>query len=112
DAGVRARLAPFVAALPGTTPINVNTASPEVLATVVEGLELDSARLIVARRNVSYYRSNADFFAQLPKSAIAPEQDIRVGSDYFLAMLSVTSGGAQVQGKALLARLEPARWPT
>jgi general secretion pathway protein K len=112
DASVRARLAPFVAALPGITPINVNTASPEVLATVVEGLELDAARLIVARRNVTYYRSNADFLAQLPKGAIAPDQDIRVGSDYFMATLRVNSGGAQVQGKALFARLEVARWPT
>jgi general secretion pathway protein K len=111
DPGVRARLAPFVTALPGTTPINVNTAPPEVLATVVEGLELDSARLIVARRNVSYYRSNADFTAQLPKGTIVPEQDIRVASDFFLAMLRVTSGAAQAQGKALLARQEPGRWP-
>ena len=28
DSGVRARLAPFVAALPGSTPVNVNTAPP------------------------------------------------------------------------------------
>jgi general secretion pathway protein K len=112
DSGVRARLAPFVSALPGTTAVNVNTAFPEVLAAVVGGLQLDTARLVVARRNTTYYRANADFLAQLPKEATVPAQDIRVSSDFFLATLRVSSGSAQVRGQALLARLEPGRWPT
>lgn len=112
DPGVRTRLAPFVTALPGSTSINVNTAAPEVLASLVEGFDLDAARLVVARRNVTYYRSNGDFLAQLPKGVTLPEQAIRVGSDFFLATLSVTSGGAQAQGKALLSRVEPGRWPS
>ena len=44
DAAVRARLRPFVTALPRFTAINVNTAPPEVLAAVIDGLELDAAR--------------------------------------------------------------------
>ena len=40
DDGVRARLRPFVTALPRFTAVNANTASPEVLAAVVEGLGL------------------------------------------------------------------------
>lgn len=111
DAGVRASLAPYIAALPGETAINVNTAAAEVLAVLVDGLDLDAARVLVARRNTSYYRANADFTAQLPSGTSVPAQDIRVGSDYFLATLQVTSGGAQVSGKALLARLDPTRWP-
>ena len=112
DAGVRARLAPFVAALPGSTAVNVNTAPPEVLAAWVDGLDLDGARLLVARRNNNFYRSNSDFRNQLGKGAAVPEQDVRVSSDYFLATLRVTSGGAQASGQELLARLDATRWPT
>ena len=66
---------------------------------------------LVARRNNTYFRNNADFLSQLAKGVTVPEQDIRVSSDYFLATLRVTSGGAQARGKALFARLEAARWP-
>ena len=112
DPSVRARLAPFVTALPDPTAVNVNTAPPEVLAALIEGLDLDAARLLVARRNSAYYRDNADFKNQLGKGATVPDQDIRVRSDYFLASLRVTSGGAQARGKVLLARLDASRWPT
>ena len=111
DPGVRARLAPFVTALPGRTTVNVNTASPEVLAAVVEGLDLDAARLLAARRHLGYYHSNSDFRSQLSKGASVPDQDIGVGSAYFQVTVRVTSGGAQARGKVLLARLDASRWP-
>ena len=111
DARVRARLAPFVSALPGSTAVNVNTAPAEVLAAIVDGLELETARLLVGRRSTSYYRANADFLAQMPRNVTPPMQDIRVGSEYFIATMRVSSAGAQVRGKALLARREPGRWP-
>ncbi|MGN6704984.1 MAG: type II secretion system minor pseudopilin GspK [Rhodanobacter sp.] len=111
DSDVRARLAPFVTALPATTALNVNTAPAEVLAAVVDGLDLDSARALVARRHGIFYRNNADFLAQLGKDATVPGQDIRVGSDYFLVTLRVTCGKAQARGQLLLARTDAARWP-
>jgi general secretion pathway protein K len=111
DVGVRARLAPFVTALPGTTALNVNTAPAEVLAAVVDGLDLDSARLLVARRDGLFYRNNADFLSQLGQDATVPAQDIRVGSDYFLVTLRVTYGKTLARGQLLLARVDPTRWP-
>ena len=111
DAGVRARLAPFVTALPGTTALNVNTAPAEVLAAVVDGLDVDSARTLVARRNGIFYRNNADFLSQLGKDATVPDQSIRVGSDYFLVTLRVTYGKTLARGQMLLARENPTRWP-
>ena len=108
---VRARLAPFIAALPGATAINVNTAPAEVLAALVEGLDLDAARMLVARRNTGYFRTTAEFLAQLPKDVRVSEPDIRVDSDYFLATLRVTSGSAEVRGRALFARRDAQRWP-
>jgi general secretion pathway protein K len=111
DVGVRARLAPFVTALPGTTALNVNTAPAEVLAAVIDGLGLDSARILVARRDGIFYRNNADFRSQLGTDATVPEQDIRVGSDYFLVTLRVTYGKTLARGQLLLARRDPTHWP-
>jgi len=110
DGNVRARLRPFVTALPRFTAVNVNTASPEVLAAVVEGLDLDGARALTAQRERAYFRGCPDFFSQLPNGLTAAAEDITVSSDYFMATLHVTTGGAEARGTALLARGD-AGWP-
>ena len=111
DDGVRARLRPFVTALPRFTAVNANTASPEVLAGVVEGLGLDDARALVAQRERAYFRNFSDFFSQLPRGLIVPTENISVSSDYFIATMRVTIGEAQARGSALLARGNTADWP-
>jgi len=111
DDDVRTRLRPFVTALPRFTPINANTASPEVLAAVVEGLGLDGARAMVEKRARTYFRTYSDFFNQLPPGLIVPTENISVSSDYFIATTRISIGGAQAHGSALLAR-ENAGWPT
>ena len=110
DDGVRARLRPFVTALPRFTAVNANTAPPEVLAAVVEGLGLDGARAVVAQRVHAYFRDRTDFLRQLPNGVLVATEDISFSSDYFMATLRVTIGGAQARGVALLAR-EDAGWP-
>ena len=110
DAAVRARLRPFVTALPRYTALNVNTASPEVLAAVIEGLDLDAARALTAQRDRIYFRDRAEFYAQLPARATVGANDVATGSDFFQASVRVTSGDAQARGTALLQR-EPSGWP-
>jgi len=110
DDNVRAQLRPFVTALPRFTAVNANTASPEVLAAVVEGLSLDGARAMVEQRQRIHFRNASDFFSQLPPGAVAPTDAISVGSDYFIATTRISIGEAQVRGSALLAR-EKAGWP-
>ena len=110
DDGVRARLRPFVTALPRFTAVNANTASPEVLAAVVEGLGLDGARAMVAQRERAYFRNWDEFFRQLPPGLIVPTENISVSSDYFMATLRVTIAGAQARGSVLLARGDTG-WP-
>jgi len=110
DAAVRARLRPFVSALPGFTAVNVNTAAPEVLVAVVQGLDLDAARALVAQRERAYFRNVAEFRAQLPPGAVAGGNDIGTASQYFLASVRVTIGSAEAQGSALLNRAA-AGWP-
>jgi general secretion pathway protein K len=110
DDNVRARLRPYVTALPRFTAVNVNTAPPEVIAAVVDGLDPGGAQALVAQRDRAYYRDRDDFLKRLPQGAVAAAEDISVSSDYFIASLRVTIGGAQARGKALLARTGAA-WP-
>jgi general secretion pathway protein K len=107
----RARLQPFVTALPRFTTLNVNTASPEVLAAVLHGLQLDDARALTVSRSRAYFRNVAEFLARLPPGAAADGGDLGIASQYFLASVRVTIGDAQARGSALLVR-EPAGWPT
>ncbi len=108
---VRARLRPFVTALPRFTAVNANTASPEVLAAVVEGLGLDGARDLVAQRERAYFRDHTDLLRQLPKGVLVATEDISFSSDFFQASVRVTIGGAQARGVALLARGNTGGWP-
>lgn len=110
DEGVRARLRPFVTALPRFTALNVNTAPPEVLVAVVRGLDLDAARAIVAQRERAYFRNVAEFRAQLPPGAEAGGSDLATASQFFMASVRVTIGSAVAQGAALLVR-DAAGWP-
>jgi len=110
DADARARLHPYVAALPGFTAVNVNPAPAEVLAAVIEGLDLGSAQALAAQRDRAYFRDSEDFSKRLPSGVTAAAGDIGVSSDYFVATLRVTIGGAQARGKALLARAGSG-WP-
>jgi len=110
DDNVRARLRPFVSALPVFTPVNMNTASPEVIAAVVDGLGLDGARALVEKRARAYFPDRTDLLNQLPRGVLVATEDISFSSDYFIATTRVTIGGAQARGSALLAR-GIAGWP-
>ena len=110
DEAARARLRPFVTALPRSTPVNVNTAPPEVLAAVVRDLGLDAARTLAAQRERAYFRTLAEFIVQLPPGAAVDGHDITTASQYFLVSVRVTIGEAQARGVALLER-DAARWP-
>lgn len=110
DAAVRARLRPFVSALPTSTRLNVNTAPAEVLVTLAEGMRLDEARAIEATRNAAYFRNTAEFLARVPPYLAVSIADIGVSSDYFLVQLRVDLGEVEARTTALLMR-EAGRWP-
>ena len=110
DANVYARLRPFVTALPRSTPVNVNTAPPEVLTGIADGWSLDGARALAAQRGRLYFRDRADFLGRLPAGVAVAAGDIAVASSYFMATMRVSIGGAEAAGTALIAR-EDSRWP-
>ena len=111
DVQVRARLNPFVSALPANTAINVNTAPPEVLAAAIEGLGLDAARALVAERERAFFRDYADYAARLPDGTRITSADFKTSSNYFMARVRVTIGGAEARGIALLLRSDVG-WPS
>jgi len=110
DDGMRARLRPYVTALPRATAVNVNTAPAEVLAAIVDGMSLDQARSLVAQRERTYFRDVADFRDRLPRNLTIPAASVVVNSAYFVVSLRATIGPAEAQGLALLER-EGSGWP-
>jgi general secretion pathway protein K len=103
---VRTRLRPFVTALPVTTTVNVNTAPPEVLCAVIEGLTLGAARTLVGKREQAYFRDLADLNSRLPKMIQAKPEAISIGSNYFLVRLRVKVGTARSRADALISRTD------
>ena len=110
DNKVRARLRPFVTALPRSTQINVNTAPAEVLAATFDGMDIDAARALVVQRDRAYFISMADFTNRLPRKFTVPISGLALSSEYFIVTIQVAFGETQASGTALLTR-EGAGWP-
>ncbi|MEX8496407.1 MAG: type II secretion system minor pseudopilin GspK [Leptothrix ochracea] len=62
DASAVKRLAPHLIWLPEVTPINLNTASKEVIAAVILGLDLATAERVVQSRQRKHLRITEDLF--------------------------------------------------
>jgi len=100
-----ARLRGFATALPKRTPVNVNLASPEVLAAVVPGMSMAEARVLVANRADAPFRNLDDFQERLPRRDLKwIEGTLSVGSEFFLVRGRATVGRADVRMEALLER--------
>lgn len=76
------RLEPYVTLLPVRTPVNVNTASREVLAAAVAGLDLATAERLVQWRQRDPFKTLNAVKAQLPGLTPDPKQ-LTVRSDFF-----------------------------
>lgn len=60
SAHTAAVLLPYVTLLPATTPLNLNTASPEAICASVPGLDLAAAQRLVAERDRAHFRSTGE----------------------------------------------------
>ncbi len=105
-----AALEPHVVAAPAGAPININTASAEVLAAVIDGLSLDVARNLVAARERAWFRNLGDLQGRLPEGADLPAgRLLDVRSRYFLVTVTATYGDAVLNLQAMLDR--ESNWP-
>ena len=84
--GIRAEtvaaLAPFVTILPESTPVNLNTASAEVIYASVAGLDLSSAQKFVQARGQSHFDNLTDTAKALGVKSLDTGQ-FSVSSRYF-----------------------------
>jgi general secretion pathway protein K len=110
DESTLALLRPFVAALPQGSRVNVNTASPEMLAALVPGLTLDEAHAMVAQRARIWYRDLTDFGRALPQGLSLDSGGAAVSSVYFMVRARTRRERLSIGSRALLRR-DGARLP-
>jgi general secretion pathway protein K len=106
DAKTAAMLAPYVTVLPiPTATVNVNTASPVLLAALVPGLALADAQRIADERLTKRFDNVGEFTGRLPAGVKAPAGvALGVRSDYFLVTLETSIGRHERRSEALLRR--------
>jgi general secretion pathway protein K len=108
------RLRPYVTALDAPTSVNVNTASPEVLVAIANGLDRAGALALVARREQTPFSSVADFRSHLPRADIVVDDTlVDVKSNWFEVSIEARQGDTLARARALLNRSAIAgEWPT
>jgi general secretion pathway protein K len=79
-----AALQPYITVLPEATPVNLNTASAEVLSAAIAGLDLASARQAVQQRQRGHWTSlSAAQEAMGPRARLLDDKQHSVRSRYF-----------------------------
>lgn len=76
-------LAPFLVILPIRTPVNVNTAPPEVLAAVIERLDLGGAGQLVEQRKRTPFKMLEDLKPYIPAVGMLEPGRVAVGTGFF-----------------------------
>ena len=78
------KLRPFVCVLKSETEINVNTASVEVLSSIVQDITLEDAKSLVEERNKEAHKKIEDFLQHpLLKQKKVKSEGLSVSSQYF-----------------------------
>jgi general secretion pathway protein K len=96
------RLAPYVAALPQGTKLNVNTASDVVLATLSDNIDIGTAASLVEQRGNADFLDIDDTFSGLVEPDVLPTID--GVSEHFLLTATVTLGTNQLTMRSVLQR--------
>ncbi|WP_367850378.1 type II secretion system minor pseudopilin GspK [Rhodoferax sp. WC2427] len=100
-----AALQPFVSVLPVRTPVNLNTASAQVLVASVPNLSMADAQKLVAARAGKYFRSTADANAVLNQPTIVfTESEHSVSTRYFEVLGRLRLGTTTVLERSLVWR--------
>jgi general secretion pathway protein K len=105
DAQTVEKLRPFVIALPVPTPVNINTAEPEVLSALFNALPLSTAKQLTAERdkNRNPFHSNDELAARAGQP-VADKVEFSVTSNYFIVQIDTRFGRLQRTRRALVER--------
>ena len=101
---VMQKLRPFVIVLPEPTPVNVNTAPPEVLAAVLPEYSLSEANVLVERRKRTPWRDIEQFKSELKTTNGLFEGAIDKQSKYFLVQSRIRLDRAALNAESLISR--------
>jgi general secretion pathway protein K len=109
------KLRPFVTMLPTTTSVNMNTASAEVIAATVPGMNLSQAQAFVARRETVFFHDVGNVQLALTGAGVKTDgidmNQMDVTTKYFLIHGRVEHERAEVDRTTLLYR-DPATHTT
>jgi general secretion pathway protein K len=97
------KLKDYVVILPGPTPVNVNTASREVLAAKAN-FSIEKAAAMLASRSRAYFIDTKDFQNRAQSSVPMGENDLSVKTNYFLVFNKVHWQRANLNMQALIYR--------
>jgi general secretion pathway protein K len=98
------RLRPFVVVLPEVTPVNVNTAPAEVLASLMPNMSVSEANSLVVRRQRAAWRDMNYFSAEIGESRPITPGAAGVRSDWFLVSSRIRLDRAALDAEALIHR--------
>jgi general secretion pathway protein K len=98
------RLRPFVIVLPEVTPVNVNTAPAEVLASLVPNMSVSEANSLVVRRQRAAWRDMNYFSSEIGESRPLTPGAGGVRSDWFLVNSRIRLDRAALDAEALIHR--------
>ena len=99
-----ALLQPFVVVLPTRTQLNLNTASAEVIAARIEGLDLSDARNLVNARNRAPFRTLSEVSRIVPSARRLDASQVGVASRFFEIEGRLRMHDTEVRERSLVQR--------
>jgi general secretion pathway protein K len=100
-----AALSPYITLLPQRTPVNLNTASAEVIFASTPDMSLGDVRKLVALRDASYFRSLADVVAKTGDTADQFNEGRHgVASGFFEVRTTLKLNQTSVEERATIKR--------
>jgi general secretion pathway protein K len=98
------RLAVWVDVLPVATPVNLNTASREVLAAAIDGMDLGSAERLVQARQRQPFNTVAEAKALLSEDQMKDPARVSVASSWFIVTGRLRLDDRAVEERSLIER--------
>jgi general secretion pathway protein K len=104
SAATLARITPFITMIPTRTPVNVNTASAEVLSASLPALDLDGAKRMESQRAQKHFATIAEVGQAFPAVAAQLNQDHSVATRFFEVRGRLRLADTVVQERSLVER--------
>ncbi len=101
-----ALMTPYVALLPAQTTVNLNTASPEVMAAVIDGLDLSGAQRLVQTRERSPFNNLANVTSVLGEQFALDDRRVGVTSNFFEVRGRLRLGERVLEERSLVYRVQ------